>query len=103
MIERDSDLEGYDKHKVYSQRGTLLALMSKKDLEEMEDVNISLMDWRTKASRRELHSTFAAESQSASESHGLALYFRAYWCDVLLGHADWIDVTQYGGEHLPII
>ena len=60
LIDNDKDLKGYDKHKVYSQRGTLLALMSRKDLEEMEYVNVSLMDWRTKASRRVLRSTFCS-------------------------------------------
>ena len=103
VLDNDSDLEGYDKHKCFLQRGAFLAILSKDHLDHLGDVPLSLMDWRTRASKRVLHATFAAESDAAAETHGLAEYFRAYWCDVLLGHVDWINVTEFGEDHVPII
>ena len=103
QFDRDSDLEGYDKHKVYSQRGAFVAIVSLDGLDDVGDVPISLVDWRTKASKRVHHSTFAAEAQSATEAHGLAMYFRAYWCDVLFGAADWMDIDMYGEDQVKII
>ena len=102
-FDRDSDLEGYDKHKVYSQRGAFIAMVSLDCLDDVGDVPISLVDWRTKASKRVHHSTFAAEAQSATEAHGLAMYFRAYWCDVLFGAADWMDIDMFGEEQMKVI
>ena len=78
-------------------------MLSKDHLEDVGDVPLSLLDWKTRAAKRVLHSTFAAESQAAVDAYGLAKYIRAYWCDVLLGHAEWIDVSDYGEDHLPII
>ena len=48
------------------------------------------------------HATFAAEAQAAGDTIGMAHYFRAYWCDVLHGYADWVDVTDFGEDHMPI-
>ena len=103
VLDPDSDLEGYDKHKIYSQRGAFLALVSQDHLDDVDDIPISLVDWRTKASKRVHHSTFAAEAQAGTEAQGLAVYFRAYYCDVLLGQADWMDVAAYGEDQLKIV
>ena len=61
-----------------------------------------MMDWKTKAGKRVFHATFAAEAQAAGDTIGTALYFRAYWCDVLYGHAEWVDVTEFGEDHMQI-
>jgi len=103
VYDDDSDLEGFDKHKIYSQRGAFIALVSEDHLDDVDDIPISLVDWRTKASKRVHHSTFAAEAQAGTEAQGLAVYFRAYYCDVLFGHADWIDVASFGEEQCKII
>ena len=88
VIDCDEDLVKYDKHKVFSQAGSLVVIMNKETLDDVNDVPFSFADWRTKASKRALHSTFAAEATAASETIGLALYYRAYLCDILLGFAD---------------
>ena len=56
---------------------------------DSKEATISPIDWKTRASKRVLHATFAAESQAAKEAHGLAVYVRAYWLDIHLGAADW--------------
>ena len=98
----DSDLKGYDKHKIFSQRGTFLALLPGDMLESTGDVPISMMDWKTKSGKRVFHATFAAEAQAAGDTSGIAHDVRAYWCDILYGHADWVEVTEFGEDHMKI-
>ena len=99
----DSDLDGYDKHKIYSQAGALVGLVSRDDLEKTEEVDVSFLDWRSRSSRRVLHATFAAESSAALEAIGMGRYLRAYMCDILFGYADHFPVTDFSEDHLRII
>jgi len=94
IIDNDEELKGYDKHKLFSQGGSLIAMLNKDHLDDVGSVPFSFGDWRTRASRRVLHSTFAAEAQAAVETYGLAKYCRAYLADVLLGYADWRPVER---------
>ena len=77
--------------------------MDKSQLDNVSDVPFSFADWRTRASRRVLHSTFAAEAQAAVETFGLAKYYRAYLCDILFGYADWKGLDEYGEDEIPIM
>jgi len=103
LIPDDEALAGYDKHKLHSQGGSLLVVFDKTHLDDLGDVPFSFADWRTRASRRVLHSTFAAEAQAGVETFGLAKYYRAYMCDILFGYADWKDLDSYGETELPIV
>ena len=103
LIDNDEDLSGYDKHKLHSQGGSLIVIMNKNHLDDLNDVPFSFADWRTRASRRVLHSTFGAEAQSAVETIGLAKYYRAYMADVLLGYAEWRPLESYGETEIPIV
>ena len=98
----DSDLEGYDRHKVYSQGGCIIGFMSLDDLDQMGDVNVSFTDWRSRASRRVFHSTFGAEGGAAFEAIGMARYIRAYYCDIFFGQSS-LAVTNYCEDHLRIV
>ena len=62
LIPDDDALKGYDKHKLHSQAGSSLVIMNKNHLDDVGDVPFSFADWRTRSSRRVLHSTFAAEA-----------------------------------------
>ena len=103
LIPDDDALSGYDKHKLHSQAGSLLLIMNKDHLDDVGDVPFSFADWRTRASRRVLHSTFAAEAQAAVEIFGLARYYRAYLCDILVGYADWKGLDECGEDKIPIV
>ena len=75
----DDDLEGYDKHKVYSQAGALLGLIEEDDLENLSDIKMSLLDWRpyrlqSRSSKKVVHATFVAESMAAFEAVGMVTY-----------------------------
>ena len=50
LLDCDEDVKAYDKKKIFSQRGAFIGLLSADHLEDVGDVPISLMDWRTKAS-----------------------------------------------------
>ena len=67
LIPDDDDLAGYDKHKLHSQGGSLVVTMNQEHLDNVDDVPFSMGDWRTRASRRVYHSTFASEAQAAVE------------------------------------
>ena len=103
LIPDDDALSGYDKHKLHSQAGSLLVIMNKDHLDDVGDVPFSFAGWRTRASRRVLHSTFAAEAQAGVETFGLARYYRAYLCDILFGYADWKGLDEYGEDEIPIV
>ena len=62
--ESETDLAAFDKHKIFSQRGAFIALLPKASLEDVSDVPISIMDWKTRAGKRVFHATFAAEAQA---------------------------------------
>ena len=67
-------------------------MISADDLESLGDVKVSFPDWRSRASKRVLHSTFAAESCAALEAIGLAIYLRAYFLEVFHGfHTPRVD------------
>ena len=55
-------------NKAYSQAGSLLVLMDKKDLSRTAPVTLSVLDWMSRSSTRVFHSTFPAETQAALES-----------------------------------
>ena len=40
FFDEDSDLEGYDKHTIYSQRGAFIALVSQDHLVDVDDIPI---------------------------------------------------------------
>ena len=84
-LDQDIDVKMFDKHSLYSQGGALVGMISRKDLDSLPDVQVSFLDWRSRASKRVLHSTFAAESGSALESIGLGIYLRAYYLEVVQG------------------
>ena len=96
LIPDDDDLAGYDKHKSHSQGGSLVVTMNQDHLDNVDDVPFSMGDWRTRASRRVYHSTFASEAQAAVETYGLAKYYRAYLCDIIWGFADWKPIETFG-------
>ena len=66
--ESDTDLAAFDKHKIFSQRDAFLALLPRESLEDVGDVPLSIMDWKTRAGKRVFHATFAAETQAAGDT-----------------------------------
>ena len=87
LIENDEELAKYDKHKVHSQAGSLVGVMNQDDLDKDGDLPVSVLDWRSRATKRVVTSTFAAESAAAAEGLGLALFLRALIAEVYHGSA----------------
>ena len=78
----DPDLAGYERHQIHSQWGYVLALLPTDMLESVDDVPFSMLDWRSRSSKRVYHSTLATEANAMLEALGQANYLRAYWCSV---------------------
>ena len=87
-MKQTPELMEFERHALYSQGGALVGMMAQGELESLGDVPVSLPDWRFRASKRVLHSTFAAESCAALEAIGLGIYLRAYYLEVLQGSAE---------------
>ena len=84
----DPDLTCYDRHMIYSQAGALVGLMNADDLEKDGDLPLSILDWRSRATKRVVMSTFSAEAAAATEGLGMGLYMRALICEVYHGCRD---------------
>ena len=81
----------------------MIAFIPKAQIDHTGEVPLSLIDWKTRASKRVLHATFAAEAQAAKDAHGLGVYVRAFYLDILLGFADWLQVDEFREDQMQII
>ena len=99
LIENDEELAKYDKHKVHSQAGALVGMMNQADLEKTGDLPVSVLDWRSRAAKRVVTSTFAAESAAAADGLGLALFLRALIAEVYHGNA--LLPTEWDEDVIP--
>ena len=70
------------------------------DLEKTEAIPISFMIWKSKASERNILSTFGAEASACRDALLVAEYMRAMLCEVVVGRRVLPD--ECGEEHLPI-
>ena len=78
-----------------------MCVVAQDDLEKTEAIPISLMTWKTKASKRTILSTFGAEAASVCrDALDLAEYTRATLCEVVIGGEVLPD--EWKEEHLPI-
>jgi len=101
LIEDDEALKGFDKHSVYSQAGILLGIMEKSDIERDGDLPVNFFDWRTRASRRVVISTFAAEVSAGVEALGMAKFARAFYGEIYHGGSGRLP-TDYDETVAPI-
>jgi len=96
-IEDEEDLlKEEDRHKVRSQAGALVACFSADDEDKLGDIKLSTVDWRTRATKRVVTSTFAAETSAACNGLGLGLYIGAMICEIY--HGPVMAATQWGED-----
>ena len=81
----DPDVTSFDRHQVHSQWGYVLGFLEADDLNKTTDIPVSIVDWKSRSSKRVFHSTLATESGAAVEALGQACYMRAYYCGLLFG------------------
>jgi hypothetical protein len=84
-ITDEAELHKQETHKVYSQAGQLVGLVSQQEMKVLKPARVSILDWRTRATRRVVVSTFAAETASALEGLGIGLHMRALLCEIRYG------------------
>ena len=81
----DDDLQEYDRHKVRSQAGALVGVVAEKDLKSTEEVAVSFVDQRSRATHRAVISTFAAETAAALDAFGMGYYVRTFLVEIEKG------------------
>ena len=63
------------------------------------EARVSPLDWKTRTTRRVVVNTFAAETASALEGLGHALFLRALLCELKSGNQ---DILSSGEDHLSV-
>jgi hypothetical protein len=84
-LETDAELRLERGKKVFSQQGALVGLVRKEDLDKVEEVPVSILDWRTSASKRVVHSTFCAESSALATALGRGRFVAALIAEMYHG------------------
>jgi len=87
------------KHKIRSQAGAIVGVFSRKLVESLEKIPLSVLDWRTRATKRVVTSTFAAESSAAADGLGLGLYVRALLAEIY--HGIGFGADRWGEDVMP--
>ena len=82
-MEDDEALAKYDRHKVRSQQGGLVGLVSAADSDKTDAVKWTMIDYRSRTTSRVVISTFAAETSAALDTEGMVIYARAMFASVL--------------------
>lgn len=87
LNEDDGDLiqELGAKKKLYSQKGCVIGLVRRCDLERTDGVRCNFITWRSKTNRRIVESSFAAETHGGIMGYGQAHYLRVLLSEVFYG------------------
>lgn len=100
-IDDDADLAGFDRHKVRSQMGVLVGVAAVEELDVVEEITFSPLDWKSKANPRVTVSTFAAETAAALEGFGMSYFVRALFCEIAeVGDR---QVNSYGEDDMKVV
>jgi hypothetical protein len=102
-IEDDVALKNEREHKVFSQHGALVGLVETSDLESHEPVGVSIVDWKTAASRRVVHSTFAAETSALASGLGRARWVSALLAEMYHGGSEDFRAAEVSQKVVPIM
>ena len=87
LDEQDEELVQtfHGKRMLYSQKGVMTGFVRKDDLELTRPVDVSIMSWKPKTSKRIVESSFAAETHGALLGHGAGHYLRPLYCEIRFG------------------
>lgn len=99
-IENDEQLKQEEKHKVRSQAGCLVSCYAAGDDGKPGDIATSILDWRTRATKRVVISIFAAETSAACDGLGLGMYLRLMPCEIY--HGAVMASTQWSEDVMPV-
>jgi len=100
-IEVDEQLlKEEERHNVRSQAGAVVGCFAAEDEDKLDDIKLSLVDWRTRATKRVATSTFAAETSAACDGLRLGLYIRAMICEIY--HGPVMAATQWGEDIMKV-
>ena len=104
--ENDDDLiqSFREKRLLYSQKGSLVGIVRKSDLERTSEVPINVLQWKTRTNRRIVESSFAAETHAAHMGYGNGHYLRVLYLEIMCGgHALQQDESADWFGQMPLI
>ena len=79
-------MTGREKKMVYSQKGALIGLVRKGDMDITgRKVRINLLDWKSTTNKRVIESSLAAETHAAILAHGLGRFVQAMVAEGVYG------------------
>lgn len=92
-----------EKRLLYSQKGSLVGLVRKSDLERTSEVPINVLQWKTRTNRRIVESSFAAETHAAHMGYGNGHYLRVLYLEIMCGsHALQQDEAADWFQQMPL-
>ena len=99
--EDDNDLvqSFQEKRLLYSQKGNIVGIVRRSDLERTSEVPMNVLQWKTRTNRRIVESSFAAETHAAHMGYGNGHYLRVLYLEIMCGSnaiqqdegADWFN------------
>ena len=79
-------LTGREKKLVYSQKGAVVAMIRKDDINVVgESVRLNIVDWKSTTNKRVVDSSLAAETHAAITAHGLGRFVQALGAETRFG------------------
>lgn len=79
-------MTGKEKKMVYSQKGAIIGLIKKGDMEVTgKQVRINILDWKSTTNKRVIESSLAAETHAAILAHGLSRFVQALITEMKYG------------------
>lgn len=75
-----------DKEKIYSQKGVIVGMVRRSDLEKDIPVRFNVIDWRSKTNRRIVESSFAGETHAAFLGHDAGHFVRVLMTHIQVGN-----------------
>ena len=84
-ITDDAALSQAERQLVRSQHGAMVVIASEEEMNSTEGIRASPVDWFSRASRRIVRSTFAAETGAALEAYGRGAYVQAMLSELQAG------------------
>ena len=92
-----------EKKMLYSQKGTLVGIVRRNDVENTEMAFCNFLAWRSKTNRRIVESSFAAETHGATMGHGQGHYLRMLLLEVLRGEEVVRDSSSNLNDLMPLV
>eukprot|EP00435_Cladocopium_sp_Y103_P054342 s1586_g17.t1 len=95
--------ELHEKKKIYSQKGCLVGIVKRSDLERTDKVSCNFLAWRSKTNRRIVESSFAGETHGALLGHAQGQHLRVLLSEIYYGENIVKSSEEEWGSLIPLV